>query len=97
MTQTITLKEFATVNQMIMFYAKHSLKSRFEINRVHNIFAPYSEVKREFNYAIASHTENLSNANKYDELLNGIPEGSVFMGGSYLVVGFVRNCKHYKF
>jgi hypothetical protein len=97
MAQTITLKEFATVKEMINFYVRYSVKACFKIQRIHNMFVPYSEVKRVYKYAIASHTDNLSNANKYDELLNGIPEGSVFMGGNYLVVGFVRNCKHYKF
>jgi hypothetical protein len=90
-------KEFATVNQMINFYARQSVKSCFQLEKENNILVSLSEVKREYKCAISSHTDNLSNANKYDELLNGIPEGSVFMGGNYLVVGFVRKCKHYKF
>lgn len=92
MTQTITLKEFATVKDMLMFYARHSVKSCFEIQRIHNMFVPYSEVKREYNYAIASHKSNLSVANIYDQQLNNIPDNSTYMCGKhYRIVGYVKS------
>lgn len=91
MTQTITLKEFATVNDMVMFYARQSVKSYFQIERENNIKVAYSEVKREYNYAIASHKSNLSVANIYDQQLNNIPANSTYMCGKhYRIVGYVK-------
>jgi hypothetical protein len=91
MTQPNTLKEFATVNDMLMFYARQSVKSCFQIERENNIKVAYSEVKREYNYAIAEHKSNLSIANIYDQQLNNIPANSTFMGSKYYcIVGYVK-------
>ena len=91
MKNTITLKEFATVNDMLMFYARQSVKSCFQIESENNIKIAYSEVKREYNYAIAEHKSNLSIANIYNEQFDNIPAKSTYvLGKHYLVVGYVK-------